>query len=115
MRQVLLRENIKARLTGPALVLLAAVCVRVLSLCRSPGGDINYYNSDATWHVLMTLQAYEETPASVHKFLPIISMGEEMDKGITWGATIPDGAGNYYYTSFSAAEFVLPCFFIFWN
>ena len=112
MRRVLLREKTKARLTGPGLVLLAAVCVLILSLCRSPGGDINYYNSDATWHVLMTLQAYEETPVSVHKFLPIISMGEEMDKGITWGATIPDGAGNYYYTSFSAAEFVLPYFFI---
>lgn len=92
------------------IVLLAAVCVLTLSLVRHPGGDINYYNSDATWHVLMTLQAYEETPADVHKFLPLVNMGEEEDKWISWGATIPDAQGNYYYTSFSAAGFVLPYF-----
>jgi len=93
-------------------ILLAAVCVLTLSLVRHPGGDINYYNSDATWHVLMTMQAYEETPASVHKFVPLINMGGEGDKGISWGATIPDQQGNYYYTSFSAAGFVLPYLFL---
>lgn len=93
-------------------IVLAAICVLALSLVRRPGGDINYYNSDATWHVLMTLQAYEETPASVHKFVPLINMGGEGDKWISWGATIPDQQGNYYYTSFSAAGFVLPYFFL---
>lgn len=96
----------------PLLVLLAAACALVLSLCRDPGGDINYYNSDATWHVLMTMECYDETPASVHHFLPIVTMGEPGDKGIPWGATVPDRQGNYYYTSFSPAEFALPYFFV---
>lgn len=89
---------------------LAAVCVLVLSVVRTPGGDINYYNSDATWHILMTMQAYEETPAAIHHYAPLINMGEEADKWISWGATVPDEQGNYYYTSFSAAGFALPYF-----
>lgn len=74
--------------------------------------DINYRNSDATYHVLLTMKAYDETPISVHKFLPIVSLGKESDKGIPWGYTIADKYGNYYYTSFSPAGFVLPYCFI---
>lgn len=67
-----------------------------------------FYNSDATYHVLLTMKCYEETPVSVHKFVPLVSLGQERDKGISWGATVPDQYGNYYYTSFSAAGFAFP-------
>lgn len=72
----------------------------------------NWNNSDATYHVLLTVEAYDQTPVSVHKFVPIVSFGSPEDKGIAWGATVPDSKGNYYYTSFSPAQFVAPYAFI---
>jgi len=86
--------------------------VIVVSIIKFRGGEINYLDSDATWHTLLTMQAYDETPISQHKFLPIVSLGGVDNKGISWGATIPDKEGNFYYTSFSPAGFVLPYLFI---
>jgi len=62
--------------------------------------NYNYLDSNATWHVLLTIGAYDETPASVHKFLPIVSLGDEMDKHIQWAEMVADEDGNYYYTLF---------------
>lgn len=86
--------------------------VIMVSIIKFRGGEINYLDSDATWHTLLTMQAYDETPISQHKFLPIVSLGGVDNKGISWGATIPDKEGNFYYTSFSPAGFVLPYLFI---
>ena len=58
------------------------------------------------------MKCYDETPISIHKFLPIVSLGNEEDKNIPWGSCVPDENGNYYYTSFSPAGFVLPYLFI---
>ena len=93
------------------------VCITVgiiafLSVMKFRSGEINYLNSDATWHELLTIKAYDETPVSQHKFLPIVSLGRAADKNISWGATVPDSKGNYYYTSFSPASYVLGYFFI---
>lgn len=71
-----------------------------------------YICADATWHSLLTMQAYSETPAAVHKFLPLVTLGGADDKGIPWGATIPDQYGNYYYTSFSALGYFVPYVFV---
>jgi hypothetical protein len=79
---------------------------------RYRSGEIDYYNSDATWHTLLTIEAYNETPVSQHLFLPIVSLGGTEDKGIPWGATIPDSEGNYYYTSFSPMGYFLPWLFM---
>lgn len=79
---------------------------------RYRSGEIDYLNSDATWHTLLTIEAYNETPISQHLFLPIVSLGEAEDKGIPWGATIPDTEGNFYYTSFSPMGYFLPWLFI---
>ena len=73
--------------------------------------NYNYMNSNASWHVLLTVQAYDETPVSVHKFLPLVSLGDEWDKEIQWAEMVSDEYGNYYYASFSAAGFVLPYLF----
>ena len=75
-------------------------------------GNIDYRNSDATWHVLLTIECYNETPILDHLFLPIVSLGENDDKYIPWGSTIPDNKGNYYYTSFSPAGYFFPWLFI---
>ena len=84
----------------------------IISFSRYKSGDINYKCSDATWHTILTLKSYDETSINEHKFLPIVSLGEKDDKYIPWGATVPDSKGNYYYTSFSPAGYVIPYIFI---
>ncbi len=95
------------------LIALAAIFIVVaVSVIRYCPEEVNYRNSDATWHTLLTIEAYNETPARDHLFLPIVSLGEDEDKYIPWGATIPDEDGNYYYTSFSPAGYVVPWLFM---
>lgn len=94
------------------LVTAAILLVICVSAFKYRSGEINYYNSDATWHTLLTIEAYNETPISEHLFLPIVTLGSQSDKYITWGATIPDEKGNYYYTSFSSAGYFFPWLFM---
>lgn len=95
-------------------VMAAAVCLIILTaVCRYPKGMVNYKNSDATWHVLYTMQCYDEVPVSEHKFAPLVTLGDESDKGLQWGACVPDrNDRNYYYTSFSGAGFLAPYIFM---
>ena len=58
----------------------------MVSIIKFRGGEINYLDSDATWHTLLTMQAYDETPISQHKFLPIVSLGGVDNKGDFMGA-----------------------------
>ncbi len=96
---------------------IICLCIVILSCLLSAGkyrkyNDCNYLNSDATWHVLLTMTAYDETPVSIHRFLPIVSLGAPEDKNLRWGLTISDEYGNYYYTSFSTAGFLAPYLFL---
>ena len=93
------------------IVFFTLLLVCGFALFRHRTGNIDYRNSDATWHVLLTVECYDETPISQHLFLPLVSMGGEENKGIPWGMTIADDAGNYYYTSFSPAGFFAPWLF----
>ena len=93
-------------------IILSMVIILALAWFKYRTGEVNFRNADATYHTLLTIQAYEETPISVHKFLPIISLGSPDDKFISWGATVPDANGNYYYTSFSWVGYFLPWAFI---
>ena len=86
----------------------AVILVMMATVVRYRSGEIDYLDSDATWHALLTIECYDETPISQHLFLPIVSMGGEDNKWISWGETIPDSVGNYYYTSFSPAGYFLP-------
>ncbi|MBZ5745722.1 hypothetical protein [Clostridium butyricum] len=74
------------------LPIIICIILQIVSISiRAPKiNNENYKNSDATYHVLLTMKAYDETPYSVHKFLPIVSLGGAMDKEIKWRATIPD-------------------------
>lgn len=94
-----------------ALIVVAISFVALISVIKYKTGEINYRNADATWHTLLTIEAYNQTSPIDHLFLPITSLGGESDKGIPWGATIPDNKGNYYYTSFSPAGYFLPWVF----
>jgi hypothetical protein len=95
--------------------LVSIICFIMISfsiIIRTPKIDkYIFHNADALYHVLLTMQAFEETPSSVHNFLPIVTLGNSEDKGIKWGGTIPDQSGNYYYTSFSPAGFLAPYLF----
>jgi hypothetical protein len=71
----------------------------------------NVSNIDAPYHVLLTVEAMRETPAAVHHFLPIVTLGRSFDKGIPLGSAVPDARGNYYYASFPPLGFVAPYVF----
>lgn len=94
--------------------LLCLIFIAISVIIRYPKSNIyNYYNSDATMHTLLTMQSYEETPLSVHKFLPINSLGEVSNKFIVNGPSLAfDQYGNNYYTSFSPVGFYIPYIFV---
>jgi len=94
------------------IIVLTIILLGVSIIIRIPKESELYNNSDATYHTLLTMKCYDETPISVHKFLPIVSLGNEEDKNISWGACQPDKYENYYYTSFSSAGFALPYIFV---
>ncbi|MEI0581169.1 hypothetical protein [Brachyspira pilosicoli] len=78
-------------------------------ILRYPKEDKNYTNLDATYHTLLTVKAYNEIPIKEHKFLPIVTLGGY--KNVSWGATLPDKNGNFYYTSFSFIGYIAPYIF----
>lgn len=88
------------------------IIILFLVIIRIPKESAYYKDCDATYHTLLTMKCYDETPKSIHKFLPIVSLGEVEDKNISWGECVKDDNGNYYYTSFSSAGFVLPYLFV---
>lgn len=100
--------NFDKVITGGIIIILLVLFVSVI---KNKNGDCNYLNSDATWHTLLTVTAYDQTSWNVHKFLPIVTLGGADDKFIKWGRTAPDDKGNSYYTSFSSATFVVPYVF----
>ncbi len=104
--------RVRGRRNVAAISVFAAALVVFLTVFRYRSGEIDYWDSDATWHTLLTVKCYNETPISQHLFLPLVTMGGEENKWISWGATIPDSQGNYYYTSFSSAAFFFPWLFM---
>lgn len=83
-----------------------------LYMFRKPYDGEGFILSDATYHVLLTMEAYEETPVYVHRYLPIQSLGGEYNKGIVNGSSIiMDDVGNNYYVSFSSLGFLAPYLF----
>jgi hypothetical protein len=70
--------------------------------------NIGAPNIEAPYHVLHTVNAYFKNDISQHYFLPTVTLENQLDKFIPWGATVPDSQGNYFYTSFTSTTFVLP-------
>jgi hypothetical protein len=65
-------------------------------------------NIEASYHVLLTVQAMSQTPGSVHRFLPIVTLGRPLDRDVRFGASVRGPGGIYYYTSFAPLGFVAP-------
>lgn len=94
-----------------AIITLASLGLR-LSVCFDQPLIGHTLNDDALSHLLVTSVSFDQTPASTHKFLPIFSYGNELDRNIDDlpGAAASDSEGRYYYTSFPPGAFVLSYF-----
>lgn len=94
-----------------AIVLLISLGLRVAVSLGQPliGHTLN---DDALSHLLVTSVALGQTPVSAHKFLPIFTYGNELDRDIDDlpGAAARDREGRYYYTSFPPGAFALSYF-----
>ncbi len=68
----------------------------------------NVQDLDATYHVLLTVQALREAPPSVHHYLPIVNLARSPQQNLNFGSTVPDARGNRFYTSFGSIGFLVP-------
>lgn len=57
---------------------------------------------------LLTIDTLKENSIKDHLLLPIVSLELVEDKYISWGATVSDKKGNYFYTSFPQRGFIVP-------
>lgn len=111
MRTSELRSGLRAAAGRQALPWLAiplmlalSFALRATDVSRTTGAP----NLEASYHVLLTVTALAESPVARHWFLPTVSLGQENDKHIPWGGTVPTRHGDYIYTSFAPPGFVLP-------
>ncbi len=95
------------------IILIALLTVFTIScIHRQPDVSQGFKASDATYHTLLTMECYEQTPASVHRFLPIQTYGADYNKFINNGPSLlQDDLGNNYYISFSSLGFLAPYLF----
>lgn len=86
------------------LLLLAALLWRLPDFRDGTGAQ----NLEASYHVLLSLNALDESGVARHWWLPTITLGGSHDQQVSWGATIPTHSGDYVYTSFSSYGFLAP-------
>ena len=92
-----------------AIIALAAMLALSFVLRKQDFTEVSgSQNLEASYHVLLTVKAMDSSPARNHMFLPSISLGNEVDKYIPWGATVPTKTGDYIYTSFNFPGFFAP-------
>lgn len=103
----MIKLKCKKTLIAVFLIFVVFSCSVVLRLERYTE-NTNTQNLDASYHVLLTIDAMKNNPIKEHLFLPIVSLGEQEDKYIPWGATIPNNQGDYFYTSFPQLGFIVP-------
>jgi len=69
-------------------------------------------NIEASYHVLLTVEAMDQTPIAEHRFLPIVTLGRLLDRDVAFGSSVRGPNGVYYYTSFPPLGFVAPWAFL---
>ena len=100
-----MRTPLRFRTFVPVILVLFAISA---GLRWSRRDEAIVANIDASYHVLLTVRALNETPASVHHFLPIVTLGRSFDRDVPFGAAARGPSGLYYYTSFPPFGFVAP-------
>lgn len=105
-----MKGNIKIKKT--IIIMIFCVLFLLSAYIRKPEDNKGFFMSDATYHVLLTMQAYDETPSSIHHWLPIQTYDGDYNKWIDNGPSLlMDKLGNNYYVSFSPIGFYAPYFF----
>lgn len=101
-------QRVRILLALSGLLALSVLARWNLVLHRPLAGYMD--NEDAASHILATNIAYSQTPWSVHRFLPIFTLGADHDKNIDDLPTssVHDKQGNFYYASFPPGAFMLP-------
>lgn len=90
-------------LTVLMVAIIFAVAIKEKDLEEPVGANL-----EATYHVLLTIEALRQNPIHDHWLLPTVTLGQERDAFIPWGATVPTKSGDYIYTSFTPPGFLLP-------
>ena len=101
------RRGLAARLSVPALVLLVQGLLTGSTLLQVRDG-LGARNLEASYHAMLTAKALLANPLSRHWGLPTVTLGQDNDKYVLWGATVATDNGDYIYTSFPPAGFWLP-------
>ncbi|MBJ7450696.1 MAG: hypothetical protein JHC71_01275 [Blastococcus sp.] len=101
------RRGLAARLSVPALVLLVQGLLTGSTLLQVREG-LGARNLEASYHAILTAKALLANPLSRHWGLPTVTLGQDNDKYVLWGATVATDSGDYIYTSFPPAGFWLP-------
>lgn len=100
-------RGLAARLSVPALVVLLQGLLTGSTLLQVREG-LGARNLEASYHALLTAKALLANPLSRHWGLPTVTLGQDNDKFVLWGATVATDGGDYIYTSFPPAGFWLP-------
>ncbi len=106
LRTFLLARSALLGLIVLIVALLVALFVRKPDFEPGVGAE----NLEASYHVLLTVEALRRGSLSTHYLLPTVSLGEPNDKSIPWGATLRAHSGDQIYTSFPPLGFLLPQF-----
>lgn len=99
--------GLAARLSVPALVVLLQGILSGSTLLQVRDG-LGARNLEASYHAMLTAKALLASPLSRHWGLPTVTLGQDNDTFVLWGATVATDGGDYIYTSFPPAGFWLP-------
>lgn len=100
-------RGLASRLSIPALIVLVQGLLTGTTLLQVRDG-LGARNLEASYHAILTAKAMLASPLSRHWGLPTVSLGQDNDKFVLWGATVATDSGDYIYTSFPPAGFWLP-------
>lgn len=70
---------------------------------------------EATYHVLWTARALDQSSAENNFFLPTVTLMPELGSPFKWGAAVESKVGSYIYTSFPPLGFIIPKIFFDWR
>ena len=85
-------------------MIMVAVAIKEKDIAKTSGAQ----NLEATYHALLTIESLRQNEIRDHWLLPTVTLGQENDAFISWGATVPTRSGDYIYTSFTPPGFLLP-------
>jgi len=100
-------RRLAARLSVPGLVVLLQGLLSGATLLQVRDG-LGARNLEASYHTILTAKALLDNPLSRTWGLPTVTLGQDNDKYVRWGAAVATDGGDQIYTSFPPAGFWLP-------